>query len=727
MSAKESKWNKVIEEQSLYPSEFVEKFGKNSIHWEKSSPLERELSLRHDMVCVLLANLESYVKKRKKKDKLPGPPKKMERLSEPSSSTSSGSKKDTGPPGEMSDDDSSEEEAFTLVERLNRRFIVLEGLDNPFKTLSDFQATFGLPKNDAVLDILDMKEGRAFEVKVGMNRSTAFDRFMKVKKYNYEHMVFVNTDGEVFCDFKFPGEEKVFHFLQARKNFISRLGSMEENELYESEDLFEATFKCSRFNEARKKWVDSFWDYRFMEAKMPETPKEEWPYNYTPQAFKIMVDKMLKKREGFPPCEYRGKILPHHWTEPIVTELEEDNDMLSLAMKYVEGVEVHNKIRTTNAKVHDNILLGLKELLAKWETGEAYNYAVVKPSEFQNYPTLSSLLGVDRKETSRFDDHPLLVQEDYETPSPTSYHPWVSHLIEQWASNHEIDGATFLPEGDPDDVSREHPFAGFAQMFINKFYSLANKKNIVSTISAVQNTSSRLAGAYISRNKKGTSQNNIVAFPIYANCNIENQSYRRIQGIMLRGPHHPKRPTDRINVITIEFVQIKKGYNYWKHTKKGFLFRGNGTDLLVRQNAYLKHDLSYLMFIQNTFFLSANSLGELILNKSLGGVPLNTAIDDFTNRYGMWTMERAAESLMMAITGGSQEEGALASIRKVFMILLAWKRVTPAAGWSHEGLLDSIDECVIDNALAHYYLVNMKIALDHLQDLPDLDLIGLFH
>lgn len=54
----ESKYELLINEATLYPPEFVLKHGINTPHWEIEGWQRRERSLLHDMLCILLSNLE---------------------------------------------------------------------------------------------------------------------------------------------------------------------------------------------------------------------------------------------------------------------------------------------------------------------------------------------------------------------------------------------------------------------------------------------------------------------------------------------------------------------------------------------------------------------------------------------------------------------------------------------------------------------------------------------
>jgi hypothetical protein len=53
-----NKFEILVNNGKLYSEAFIKTFGINSPHWFPSNWHQRELSLRHDMVCVLLCNLE---------------------------------------------------------------------------------------------------------------------------------------------------------------------------------------------------------------------------------------------------------------------------------------------------------------------------------------------------------------------------------------------------------------------------------------------------------------------------------------------------------------------------------------------------------------------------------------------------------------------------------------------------------------------------------------------
>ena len=52
-----SKYQYLIEKSSLYGNVVIKRFGTDSPHWKDSNWHQKELSLRHDMCCILLCNL----------------------------------------------------------------------------------------------------------------------------------------------------------------------------------------------------------------------------------------------------------------------------------------------------------------------------------------------------------------------------------------------------------------------------------------------------------------------------------------------------------------------------------------------------------------------------------------------------------------------------------------------------------------------------------------------
>lgn len=53
-----SKYEFLVNDPTFYPPEVVVKHGINEPHWELENWQKRERSLLHDMICILLANLE---------------------------------------------------------------------------------------------------------------------------------------------------------------------------------------------------------------------------------------------------------------------------------------------------------------------------------------------------------------------------------------------------------------------------------------------------------------------------------------------------------------------------------------------------------------------------------------------------------------------------------------------------------------------------------------------
>lgn len=49
-------YEKLLLDPDVYPTQFVEKFGRGSFHWNISSDSQNERSLCHDMICLLLCN-----------------------------------------------------------------------------------------------------------------------------------------------------------------------------------------------------------------------------------------------------------------------------------------------------------------------------------------------------------------------------------------------------------------------------------------------------------------------------------------------------------------------------------------------------------------------------------------------------------------------------------------------------------------------------------------------
>lgn len=233
------KFEILINDPHLYPPEFVIKYGYNSYHWELESWQRRERSLLHDMMCILLSNLEPsensddiIIKSMKRAaDTLVGGKKKRRRhhsntrLSEDSFDTSSNDSENSDVEAESSEDELIYEDYDPIKEFeemhegiLKYRYIVLEGSSNASELQNHFVKKWGMLYPSKMFDIVDSKEKKLVEVKTTTNLPRILNEYSKQKDTG-ENTALITVDlgeNEITCHNKLddmPGLSKAYNFL----------------------------------------------------------------------------------------------------------------------------------------------------------------------------------------------------------------------------------------------------------------------------------------------------------------------------------------------------------------------------------------------------------------------------------------------------------------------------------------------------------------------------------
>lgn len=110
---------------------------------------------------------------------------------------------------------------------------------------------------------------------------------------------------------------------------------------------------------------------------------------------------------------------------------------------------------------------------------------------------------------------------------------------------------------------------------------------------------------------------------------------------------------------------------------------------------------THLMFVQNSIFSPINLLGDMILNLSSSNSAsiVKSRIQEHynSNVSHNFVIDRIIDNYMMAIIGNSRDEGYMAILRKIFMILLNEKRGNTSALWDLKEFCMKGNECLIDN------------------------------
>lgn len=212
--------------------------------------------------------------------------------------------------------------------------------------------------------------------------------------------------------------------------------------------------------------------------------------------------------------------------------------------------------------------------------------------------------------------------------------------------------------------------------------------------------------------KKSTSQTQIALFPIVATGKRVNQEesdekrVRLISGIVVRGHPHARKPTDKIAFLTIELLKSDQDSQTFAHSlEKALILKTKETWVVIRQNSIMKESCSYNTFSLTSLFSPINLLGCMTLeNPSLPrSVDMELQILEMWESGMEWVIDRFVEGLLFSQIGNSRDEGYFACLRKMFMVVLAWRRNEPCSNYDIETFIQKTNECLLDNPIGFHF------------------------
>lgn len=680
----------------LYPEDFIEKMGQESGHWDTDNWFQRETSLRHDMVCLLLCNTEPLIFRGLQDiDEVMEPATKRQRfdenLSDIISSSSSGSVKQVLKSSDFVD----------MGEDNLYRYILLEGRSNTIQIQNRLCSLYKIPVMSKQYDIFDRKEAKFCEVKVTLNKEkSVFEYQSYLDDEKYTCLIHLNPDTmehyQIGKEDPFPGLGKAISFLIKRKTLMASI-DVQESEVDPTEDMVCEIFKSCRFNKSKCEWVDTFWRLRNIPLlpvdKNPDIPVQVKPINQ--KELKDLIEDTTIRDASF--MQYKGKLLPDQYTSCMLTTQETDCEILNDLFKDREFFDEK-----------------LTWVLNRWRQ-EQNTFKLVDGKVVKEMPVaLRQDLGIQMKKTIRRDNDENLIQPEFQEPEKKRYANWMSNLIKDFAIKEENE-LNFFVELNEEEFPSDHPIAKISQQIVNKVFSEFSSSILASFCSKVKNFYSRIGGAYLKRGGKSDKRPAVVIFPLYASGHKDGTPVRKVTGFILRGPQHAKKSTDRIPFITVEMLGItERSRNYQLFIKKMTVIEDSlGTKWCYRVNSVQKDDPSYLTFIIDSIYLTTNMIGEMTFaNTNLNNIRITEVAFALIEDCREWLLERMAESVLMAVLGNSQEEGLLAGLRKVFMLKLNWHRGEIAWGSDIKGFADSINECLIDQPLALYFAKHFRDILE---------------
>lgn len=146
-----------------------------------------------------------------------------------------------------------------------------------------------------------------------------------------------------------------------------------------------------------------------------------------------------------------------------------------------------------------------------------------------------------------------------------------------------------------------HPLPFLCEPIATEMFSTILKTNAGIQLSKLNNTYSRLGGAYSSGEVYGKEMfKNVAIFPIVATLSSTNafdepgddsDRIRLASGIIIRAPYHARRPTDRIMIITIELLQrVDESTSIIDYLNNALVYETTDFVVVIRQNAVMKED-----------------------------------------------------------------------------------------------------------------------------------------
>lgn len=754
----------LIDRSRLYPDFLINNARDSDPHWETASWQEREESLRHDYVCILLPNGERYSTEPGTSDSDPsvkssssseiahstekaanlqlrGQMRAQGILDEPGDSQASDSEmgeEHSGDEGLMYlsfGDDSEEEgatagpsEAQTGLEELvvgtsyndGFRYVVLEGVTRGKRTQASYTTAWGI-QTDKAWDILDKKTKKLIEVKVSKRNPMALwnelteNTNTPIPSIGLVVVCIASQHVEVEyynCD-RMKGEELVCDFLYRRNAFI-----MEHRGDLPLERMDAMLLPNQRFADSAEDW------YRPVDQMSREAPQP----NIVNRPIKLVPfrpEDLLPKLDDpstrvAPSAKWQGKILPMSWVECSRTLHDRDSQMV---LEFLETMtfESHRAVNWQAARANSlkeqaqTLVQGFIETLKRGEThvkvrSTKRGYKVVGgPESTPNFNESLACLGVGQKPQKKT----TALLSDMKQPPPRtgservrSYDDWPHQLVKTESEVIELvaSGAIDFTEGQV-----VHPWDALAQNACRELYNLMTRIRAGHTCYRVMNFYSRLGGPYALDVVLGNAAHSSIAvFPIYHTAHkkrdLRKKPIRLLSGVVFRGPHHLREATDKVNLLIIE--RVGPNCRVDRVLEKGILL---DSKWFVRCNAIRKADPTYLSFLHNAFFVPMNYAGELMSAHAnfakLQADPAewSTIFGDVLTVPRQYHAERLTEIIMMGILGGSQEEGHFAILRMVYMLLLEYKNSEPVFVLDLDALAQAMNECLIDSAWAMYW------------------------
>nr|DBA44334.1 TPA_asm: polymerase PA [Cotesiavirus orthomyxi] len=695
----EEQYRQLIYEKGLYELDFIKTFGENGTHWARETWKSRELSLRHDQVCVYLCNLETKThnqmveglarigeKRKVATDTLKEIDEKRQKLMDDTDKDLAGS---SSGPSTSSSSSSTHDKKLAMDAIIGEeiyRLVLLEGMPNVANIQARISRDFGCNAPREMWDIADLSLKKFIEVKVTNNFNAARlayrDKSENTDPFTALCVVDPQKGSARWLDHpgKLKGESKVKSFILSRTQALLDM-KMVESELQESIDLVKDVFSCDWLDGLLEEWKKDFYPEEISEEKVHENYVGETKTELiTPGGLLKNLKGIEMNGEKF--VKWKGKLLPACWDEVMETKEELDRNIVD--QFFQENIELINS--------------EFRWIYDTWETSNKNTFNLRTNED----SLLKKKLGIGAKPHVMDMSEQEVYQPEYSKIECLNYHPWIEWIIEDLGGESKV---KFFPEIEKDIADTQHPISTLANDVTRVLLKKMCLMKTAQHSSKMSGFYSRLGGAY-SNEENVKTHSNIAVFPIYATGLDENEErVRLVSGVCFRGQQHCRRSTDKINIYLIEkMLKSEETKAFIDLHQWDYIECENGY-LVMRQNAINREDPSYLAFINNAMFLPANLLGVMYVEDP--DMEESTSPTDILKKIEeddqTWVCERYTEGVLMASIANSRDEGYFSMLRKLFMIVLQFRRQNLVACLDVEGLCEKVNECIIDNPFSMYY------------------------
>nr|APG77886.1 polymerase PA [Jiujie Fly Virus] len=629
-----------------------------------------------------------------------------------------------------------EEEAIIQEneEEQSMRFIcpILMGLDDTSIIHILTQYGFDIPAGFPItsVDILDKEKAKMIFILEG-----EMDQYKEhlISRYNMdeEAMGFVIVDYKVgkleLHSCQGLKEESARSFLGIRSKELNAIyGKSEISNEIEADDLVAPYIYLER-----GKWTGNI-EANSTGSIPPKPSYQEMnlPSELPRIAFEEIISNLediFETRKGLPQAHWNGKILPYTAIKGFKTTEDKDAAMLkeisSLMGEYKNCIHFIGKETDKDAlaETYDLIKKAIETdgfdnfrfIEAKRNFSSTYNRSNWLKENFteREAKVLMESVGYGKKGAKIGEDE-ATKQPEYHKIEKKSYPDWMIDLFSRECQEREntVYNEIWFDEMDPDHIIDE-----VAVTVCKKIHALFSRTYCAASIARYVNVCSRIGGAYlINISKENRAHNSIAIMPIYHIEKEGEESVRILSGFIMRGPHHVRSGTDKINLIRCERIRDDLPLTM---LKKGLVLEDDkGNHWFICKDAMMRIYPTYGAFLHDLLFLPTNFLGEIIFKEQIDKETITERAVSIFEENRDFLIQRFVELMFMGMTGGSQEEGFFSGFRMLYMILLELSRGNFASLINLPGFFGSINECIISNCYVLFSYGNLVHTLKYIKD-----------